>query len=527
MLQPEDAVFIYVGSRFCVLLRFHKKFARFAEKQHWDAIQSMKITTIMKKIILGSVLLISMLCLVNAAAAQGNIHQQSTTYQWPTDPMVKEKLETWRDQKFGMIIHWGLYAVPGIIESWALCSEDWIERDSTMAYDDFKKWYWGLSKQFNPTQFNPEQWAQAAKDAGMRYLVFTTKHHDGFNMFDTKQTDFKITNGPFASNPRANVAKYIFEAFRKQNMMIGAYYSKPDWHTEYYWWPKYATADRNVNYDIRKNPWRWNKFKEFTYNQISELTHDYGKIDILWLDGGWVRPLETVTDEVRAWGAAIPAWSQDIDMPRIASMARSAQPGLLIVDRTVHGPYENYQTPEQSIPKEKLDNPWESCITLGGAWGYVPNDRFKSSARVIHTLIEVVAKGGSLLLGVGPTPEGTFTQEQIDRLKSVGQWLQQNGAAIYSTRPADNYYDQASDTYFTTGKNKEIYALVRLKEGASIPATVSWSGNVPAKGTTMKLLSTGTTVKWKKEGDKVIVQLPASFIKKYQAYPALAFSFQP
>ncbi|WP_333819706.1 alpha-L-fucosidase [Ohtaekwangia sp.] len=481
----------------------------------------------MKKIILGSVLLISMLCLVNAAAAQGNIHQQSTTYQWPTDPMVKEKLETWRDQKFGMIIHWGLYAVPGIIESWALCSEDWIERDSTMAYDDFKKWYWGLSKQFNPTQFNPEQWAQAAKDAGMRYLVFTTKHHDGFNMFDTKQTDFKITNGPFASNPRANVAKYIFEAFRKQNMMIGAYYSKPDWHTEYYWWPKYATADRNVNYDIRKNPWRWNKFKEFTYNQISELTHDYGKIDILWLDGGWVRPLETVTDEVRAWGAAIPAWSQDIDMPRIASMARSAQPGLLIVDRTVHGPYENYQTPEQSIPKEKLDNPWESCITLGGAWGYVPNDRFKSSARVIHTLIEVVAKGGSLLLGVGPTPEGTFTQEQIDRLKSVGQWLQQNGAAIYSTRPADNYYDQASDTYFTTGKNKEIYALVRLKEGASIPATVSWSGNVPAKGTTMKLLSTGTTVKWKKEGDKVIVQLPASFIKKYQAYPALAFSFQP
>ncbi|HEY9007912.1 MAG TPA: alpha-L-fucosidase [Ohtaekwangia sp.] len=481
----------------------------------------------MKKIILGSVLLISMLCLVNAAAAQGNIHQQSTTYQWPTDPMVKEKLETWRDQKFGMIIHWGLYAVPGIIESWALCSEDWIERDSTMAYDDFKKWYWGLSKQFNPTQFNPEQWAQAAKDAGMRYLVFTTKHHDGFNMFDTKQTDFKITNGPFASNPRANVAKYIFEAFRKQNMMIGAYYSKPDWHTEYYWWPKYATADRNVNYDIRKNPWRWNKFKEFTYNQISELTHDYGKIDILWLDGGWVRPLETVTDEVRAWGAAIPAWSQDIDMPRIASMARSAQPGLLIVDRTVHGPYENYQTPEQSIPKEKLDNPWESCITLGGAWGYVPNDRFKSSARVIHTLIEVVAKGGSLLLGVGPTPEGTFTQEQIDRLKSVGQWLQQNGAAIYSTRPADNYYDQASDTYFTTGKNKEIYALVRLKEGAAIPATVSWSGNVPAKGTTMKLLSTGTTVKWKKEGDKVIVQLPASFIKKYQAYPALAFSFQP
>ncbi len=458
--------------------------------------------------------------------AQGNIHQQSTTYQWPEDPLVRSKLETWRDQKFGMIIHWGLYAVPGIIESWELCSEDWIGRDSTIAYEDYKKWYWGLSKQFNPVNFNPEQWAQAAKDAGMRYVVFTTKHHDGFNMFDTKQTDFKITNGPFANHPKANVAKYVFEAFRNQQMMIGAYFSKPDWHCEYYWWPRYATADRNVNYDIRKNPWRWNKYKEFTYNQIGELMNDYGKIDILWLDGGWVRPLETVNDEVRAWGAAIPAWSQDIDMPRIATMARKAQPGLLIVDRTVHGPFENYQTPEQSIPKQKLDHPWESCITLGYAWGYVPNDQYKSSAKVIHTLIEVVAKGGSLLLGVGPGTDGTFNAAQVERLKEVGAWLKSNGGAIYNTRTADYYYDATSDTYFTTGKNNETFALVRLAEGKAIPTTVSWTGNIPRNGTRMKLLATGETVKWKKDGDKVTVTLPASFLKKNKAYAALAFSFQ-
>lgn len=458
--------------------------------------------------------------------AQGNIHQQSTTYQWPEDPLVRAKLETWRDQKFGMIIHWGLYAVPGIIESWELCSEDWIGRDSTIAYEDYKKWYWGLSKQFNPVNFNPEQWAQAAKDAGMRYVVFTTKHHDGFNMFDTKQTDFKITNGPFANHPKANVAKYVFEAFRNQQMMIGAYFSKPDWHCEYYWWPRYATADRNVNYDIRKNPWRWNKYKEFTYNQIGELMNDYGKIDILWLDGGWVRPLETVNDEVRAWGAAIPAWSQDIDMPRIATMARKAQPGLLIVDRTVHGPFENYQTPEQSIPKQKLDHPWESCITLGYAWGYVPNDQYKSSAKVIHTLIEVVAKGGSLLLGVGPGTDGTFNAAQVERLKEVGAWLKSNGGAIYNTRTADYYYDAASDTYFTTGKSNETFALVRLAEGKAIPTTVSWTGNIPRNGTRMKLLATGETVKWKKDGDKVTVTLPAAFLKKNKVYAALAFSFQ-
>src|ERR1044072_9453562 len=367
-----------------------------------------------------------LLILFGNTKAQEQVHPQSTKYEWPTDPAVKEKLEQWRDQKFGMIIHWGLYAVPGMIESWALCSEDWVTRDSTTSYDDFKKWYWGLKKDFNPVRFDPDQWAKAAAAAGMRYLVFTTKHHDGFCMFDTKETDFKISNGPFATNPKANVAKYVFEAFRKQGFMIGAYFSKPDWHCPYYWWPYYATADRNNNYDIRKNPWRWNKFKQYTYNQISELMHDYGSMDILWLDGGWVRPLETVTDEVRGWGAAIPAWSQDIDMPSIATMARKAQPGLLIVDRTVHGPYENYQTPEQRVPEKQLDHPWESCITLGDNSGYVPNYKLKSSAKVIQQLIAVVAKGGSMLLGVGPSPEGVVPEPVVQRLSEIGASLKAN-----------------------------------------------------------------------------------------------------
>lgn len=457
------------------------------------------------------------------SSAQGNIHQASTEYQYPTDPLVKEKLETWRDQKFGMIIHWGLYAVPGIIESWELCSEDWISRDSTQTYDDYKKWYWGLNKKFNPTNFNPDQWASTAKDAGMKYVVFTTKHHDGFSMFDTKYSDFKISNGPFAQHPKADVAKYVFEAFRKQNFMIGAYFSKPDWHSEYFWWNRYATPDRNVNYDIRKNPWRWNKFKEFSYNQIQELMTGYGKMDILWLDGGWVRPLDTVTDEVRAWGAAIPAFSQEIDIPKIASMARKAQPGLLVVDRTVHGEYENYRTPEQSIPVNKSDTPWESCITLGGAWGYVPNDNFKSATKVIHSLIEVVAKGGSLLLGVGPQADGTLNDTQVSRLKEIGTWLNANGEAIYNTRTTDVYRD--GETFFTKGKDNAIYALVRLPENQPIATTITWTGNVPAKGAKVHLLSEKTTVKWKAEGDKVTVTLPTNFLKKYKNYPSLAFKY--
>jgi len=456
--------------------------------------------------------------------AQDNIHPQSTKYEWPTDAQVREKLDKWQDQKFGMIIHWGLYAVPGIIESWALCSEDWIERDSTIAYNDFKNWYWGLKKDFNPVNFDPDSWAKAGKDAGMRYLVFTTKHHDGFSMFDTKQTDFKITDGPFKTNPKSNVAKHVFDAFRKQNFMIGAYFSKPDWHTEYYWWPKYATADRNNNYDIRKFPWRWNQYKQFTYNQISELMHDYGSVDILWLDGGWVRPRETVNAEVLSWGARIPEWSQDIDMPKIAAMARKAQPGLLIVDRTVHGPYENYQTPEQRVPATKLDYPWESCMTLGDNWGFVPGDKLKSSAKVIHTLIEVVAKGGNLLLGVGPKPDGTLPVEVVQRLKEIGDWMNKNGTAIYNTRATDKYKEDS--TFFTKSKlGNQTYALVCLTEKALIPTTVAWQSHLPKKGTAVQLLQTGEKVKWVLNDNKVIVSLPTSLKKIKGSLPALAFSF--
>ncbi|MEP7142114.1 MAG: alpha-L-fucosidase [Ferruginibacter sp.] len=457
--------------------------------------------------------------------AQQNIHSQSTAYEWPVDPLVKAKLDKWQDQKFGMIIHWGLYAVPGIIESWSICSEDWIERDSSSSYPEYKKWYWGLQKDFNPVNFNPDQWAKAAKDAGMKYVVFTTKHHDGFNMFDTKQSDFKITNGPFGNNPKANVAKYVFDAFRKNDFMIGAYFSKPDWHSENYWWPKYATPDRNNNYDIRKFPWRWDKFKQYTYNQLSELMHDYGSIDILWLDGGWVRPLETVNDEVLSWGGPIPAWSQDIDMPRIAVMARRAQPGLLIVDRTVHGPYENYQTPEQKIPEKQLDHPWESCLTLANNWGYVPNDEFKSSAKIIHTLIEVVAKGGSLLLGVGPGPEGTFPGIAIQRLEEIGKWMKANGDAIYNTRITADY--KQGNIYFTKSKTGNLkYALVCLDENKAIPLLIQWKNNLPLKGTKMKLLQTGETVKWVQEADHIEVTLPKSVINNNTGYPALAFSFE-
>ncbi|UII25432.1 alpha-L-fucosidase [Fulvivirga maritima] len=445
-------------------------------------------------------------------AQENNLHGMSTEYDWPEDPKVLAKLDKWQDQKFGMIIHWGLYAQGGMVESWELTSEDWINRKDSMSYCEFKEWYWGLSKEFNPVNFAPEKWAEAAKDAGMKYVVFTTKHHDGFNMFDTQQTDFKITNGPFADHPKANVAKYVFEAFRNEGMMIGAYFSKPDWHSQYFWWDKYGSWDRNVNYNLAAHPERWNKYKQFAYNQVEELTSDYGSIDILWLDGGWVRP-----------GRMVRNGEQSIDLPKIAAMARENQPGMLVVDRTVHGPYENYQTPERSIPDHQISNPWESCIPLANNWGYVPNDQLKSSTKIIHSLVEIVAKGGSLLLGIGPKPDGTLREEDMKRMAKIGDWLDQNGKAIYNTRitPTYNY----ENVFFTEDKEGKKYAIVNIPEGEKVPTTVTWEGNTPKKGSKIKMLSNGKKVSWKLNQGKVEITVPEKFISQNDTYPALAFEF--
>lgn len=438
------------------------------------------------------------------------VHEESSAYVWPKDELVLQKLDKWQDLKFGMIIHFGLYSELGIVESWSICSEeaDWIPRDSTLQYDEYKRNYWQTIDRFKPEKLNPESWADYGKKAGMKYVVFTTKHHDGFSMFDTKYSDFSITKGAFRNHPRKNVAKEVFNAFRNENYMIGAYFSKPDWHSQYYWWDRYATPTRNVNYNIKKNAWRWEQFKKFTYNQIEELTNgDYGSIDILWLDGGWVAPPR-----------------QDIDIPKIASMARSYQPGLLVVDRTISGEYENYQTPEQGIPAKQLDIPWESCITLGIDWGWTPYQKYKSSANVIHKLVEIVAKGGSLLLGIGPKPDGTLPDEVIDRLNEIGAWTSKNGKAIYNTRITPVYNDK--NTWFTQSKDgKTRYAITCLEEGKPLPETITWQGNEPKKGSRIKYVPTGKAVKWKKTANGIEVTLPGNI--PTTGYSTVAFEFTP
>ena len=432
----------------------------------------------------------AMMAMPMAVSAQGNIHERSTEYEWPADKQVVENLKQWQDLKFGVLLHWGLYAVPGIVESWSICDEDWITRDSTCTYQQYMDWYFGLANEFRPTQFDAAQWAEACQQAGMRYMIFTTKHHDGFCMWDTQETDFSIARHAFRDDPRRDVLRHVLDAFRAKNFTVGTYFSKPDWHSQLYWWDTYGKKGRNVNYPIKQHPQRWQQFVKYTHRQIEELMSNYGKVDILWLDGGWV------TKENRG---------QDIDMPGMAAMARSHQPGLIIVDRTIHGPYENYQTPERTVPEEQLAFPWESCIPLSDDWGFVNHPRWKSPQRVINTLVEIVAKGGNMVLGVGPTPEGLIQPEAVSRLKDIGQWLKKYGRAIYGTTITPRYHD--GNVWFTAAKDgKSLFAIYQLNEGEAVPAQLTWTGNLPAKG--VRLLSTGKKLKTKVTGDRVTVTLP-------------------
>lgn len=227
-------------------------------------------------------------------------------------------------------------------------------------------------------------------------------------------------------------------------------------------------------------------YQTFTRNQLNELMSDYGSFDILWLDGGWVK-------------------GDDIGLDDILAQARRKHPGLISVDRSIRGKNENYQTPERGIPETQLNYPWESCITLSNDWGWVPNAPFKSSQKVINILSEITAKGGCLLLGVGPTSDGVIEEEVAKRLHEVGEWLRANGKAIYNTRITPVY--QNGHTWFTADKDGQtLYAIYALPEGETLPEVIEWTGNLP-KGK-MKMLKGNKSVKYTCDGDKVKVFLP-------------------
>ncbi|MEV0618310.1 alpha-L-fucosidase [Nonomuraea sp. NPDC050404] len=406
-----------------------------------------------------------------------------TAYVWPTDPAVLAKLDWWRDQKFGVIIHWGPYSRLGVFESWTLCQEgeDFMTRPEPWAQDPegYREMYEKLPEGFDAPAFDPESWAAACAAAGMRYVVFTTKHHDGFAMYDTALSDYKSTRTPLGRD----VAREVFDAFRAHGLGAGVYFSKADWHHPDYWVPGRETPDRHANYRTQDEPERWRRFAGFTHGQIEELLSGYGPVDVLWLDGGWVR-------EPR----------EDLDLPRLAARARELQPGILVVDRDVHGPQEDYRTPEQTVPADLRSFPWESCITLGPFWyTFGPGETYKPAGEIVHLLCRIVARGGNLLLGIGPDHTGALPGGVVERLAEIGAWLEVHGEAVYGTRPCEPY--ESGDLVFTR-RGGTVYAIGLCTDPGQVRVPVT---KTPEE---VRLLGHDGPLDWSAGDGAVTVRLP-------------------
>lgn len=416
-------------------------------------------------------------------------------YYVEKDPKVQQKLDEWQDLKLGFFVHWGPYSVESLCESWPVVSEDvdWLTPHKDIK--SYREHYFNdLPRMFNPTGFNPDKWAQLAEDMGAKYFVFTTKHHDGFTMWDTKQSDYKITNPefPFAKNENADIVKSLFNSMRKKGMMIGAYLSKPDWHHPYYWSPSFDSPGRNVNYIIDRHPDWWKNFTDFFYNQVEELMTGYGNIDILWLDGAWA-------DKANK--------GQDMKMDEVGEMCRRHQPGILVVDRWVGGRWENYRTPEQHVPSESDHTPWETCMTVGTSFSYRADEKvWKNGRELTHKLVDIVAKGGNFLLNLGGSPEGWFNPEGVQHVKEMGQWLKANGSAIYATR-AIAPFTEANVRYTRSKDNSKVFAIVLLQEGEDVTKAML-PGCLAAKDAVIKDVSTGKAVKFSRQGNSTLVDMP-------------------
>ena len=296
----------------------------------------------------------------------------------------KDRLRWFSQPRFGMFIHWGVYSLPA--------RGEWVMFQENIPAKEYEQYAW----KFNPKRFNPEEWVALAKEARMKYIVITTRHHDGFSLFDSKVSDFTSVK---TAAKRDLVAEYV-KACRKAGMRIGFYYSLIDWR-----WP--------VAYQgPKKNPEEWKKLVEYVHRQVKELCTNYGKIDLLWYDGGfYVNNRKTCPTIARDWQAK-----------KLNTMVRKYQPDIIINNRS--GLPEDFDTPEQHITASKPGRLWESCMTMNLHWGYFATDSlWKSPKQLIHHLTGCVSGGGNYLLNVGPKSDGTIPSESVSRLRQVGKWL--------------------------------------------------------------------------------------------------------
>ena len=339
-----------------------------------------------------------------------------------TDAQKQERMAWWTNDRFGMFIHWGLYALPA--------RHEWVKNRERLTDEDYQKYF----DNFNPDLYNPKEWARKAKEAGMKYVVITTKHHEGFCLFDSKYTDYKATNTPIGKN----LIKEYVEAFRNEGLKIGFYYSLIDWHHPDFTIDRVhpQRVDDSEKYKDLNKGRDMAKYREYLHNQVRELLTNYGKIDILWLDFSY--PGEN--------GKGHDDW----DSKKLLKMVRELQPGILVNDRLDLKDYEDgwdFTTPEQyKVSKWPEMNgkkvPWETCQTFSGSWGYYRDEyTWKDTKQLLVLLIESVSKGGNLLLNVGPTARGVFDDRADASLANMGKWMKYNSRSIYMCTQAPEKFE--------------------------------------------------------------------------------------
>ena len=353
-----------------------------------------------------------------------------------------KRMEWWRDARFGLFIHWGLYAIPAGEWNGKTNYAEWIRNQAEIPIDEYDKFV----GQFNPVKFDADKWVSTAKNAGMKYIVITSKHHDGFCLFDSKFTDYDVMSTPF----KRDILKDLSEACRNEGIKLCFYYSIMDWHH-----PDYLPGRDWENRSSEGAD--FDGYIQHMKNQLKELVINYGDIGILWFDGEW----ENTWNEERG-----------IDL---YNYVRSLQPDIIVNNRVDpnRGGLEGFApegvtmgdfgTPEQQIPSTGLPGiDWESCMTMNDHWGYNKNDKnFKSTKDILQMLADIASKGGNYLLNVGPTSEGIFPAESVEILSEVGSWMKVNGESIYGTSSSlFNSLEWGRCTQKKIGENTRLYLHV-------------------------------------------------------------------
>lgn len=397
----------------------------------------------MKKI---AFLITSLICIINFSAQSQNLFNE-------TAEQKKERMAWWVNDRFGMFIHWGLYSMPA--------RHEWVRNREQISNEDYQKYF----DYFNPDLYNPREWAKTAKAAGMKYAVITTKHHEGFTLFDSKFTNYKSTKTAYGKD----LLREWVDAFRAEGIKIGFYYSLIDWHH-----PDFTvdnihplrTSDKAKLAELNKGR-DMNKYREYLHNQVRELMTNYGKVDLLWLDFSY--PGEG--------GKGHEDWNSE----KLLKMVRQLQPGVLVNDRLDLNKDESawdFITPEQfKVAKWPEVNgkqvPWETCQTFSGSWGYYRDEAtWKNTDQLLTLLIESVSKGGNLLMNVGPTARGAFDERAETALTNMGEWMKFNSRSIYGCTQAPSEFKAPENsilTYNPITKRLYIHLLTYPLQNLTLP----------------------------------------------------------